>query len=118
MNPHIKNALLNGRLVLLFGAGASIGCKNSLGQTPPLGWDLAKILAEEIGEEFSDEDLSDVYAAAKEVLGDQVHRIFEKHYKHCTPSSEFKELLKYPFFRIYTLNIDDGFEKQPIKYQA
>lgn len=111
MNPHIKNALLNGRLVLLFGAGASIGCKNSLGQTPPLGWDLAKILAEEIGEEFSDEDLSDVYAAAKEVLGDQVHRIFEKHYKHCTPSSEFKELLKYPFFRIYTLNIDDGFEK-------
>ncbi|MCP4055661.1 MAG: cold-shock protein [Mesoflavibacter sp.] len=111
MNTHIKNALLNGRLVLLFGAGASIGCKNNLNQTPPLGWDLAKILAEEIGEELTDEDLSDVYAAAKEVLGEQVHRVFEKHYKYCKPSNEFKELLKYPFFRIYTLNIDDGFEK-------
>ncbi|NLY12365.1 MAG: cold-shock protein [Gammaproteobacteria bacterium] len=111
MNPHIKNALLNGRLVLLFGAGASVGCKNSLHQDPPLGWDLAKILADEMGEEFSDEDLSDVYSAAKEVLGDQIHRVFEKHYKHCRPSNEYNELLKYPFFRIYTLNIDDGFEK-------
>lgn len=111
MNPHIKNALLNGRLVLLFGAGASIGCKNSLQKDPPLGWELAKILADEMGEELTDEDLSDVYAAAKEVLGEQVHRIFEKHYKHCRPSNEFNDLLKYPFFRIYTLNIDDGFEK-------
>lgn len=111
MNSHIKNALLNGRLVLLFGAGASIGCKNKLNENPPLGWDLAKILADEMGEVYSDEDLSDVYAAAKEVLGDQVHQIFEKHYKHCRPSDEFNALLKYPFFRIYTLNIDDGFEK-------
>ena len=94
MNPHIKN-----------------GCKNSLQKDPPLGWELAKILADEMGEELTDEDLSDVYAAAKEVLGEQVHRIFEKHYKHCRPSNEFNDLLKYPFFRIYTLNIDDGFEK-------
>ncbi|MCG6658755.1 cold-shock protein [Halomonas campisalis] len=112
MSPHIKNALLNGRLVLLLGAGASKGCKNSLKDDPPLGWDLAKILAEEMGDEFEDgDDLSDVYAAAKRKLGSQVQSIFERHYKHCTPSNEYSELVKYPFFRIYSLNIDDGFEK-------
>ena len=82
MNPHIKNSLLNGRLVLLLGAGASIGCKNSLKEDPPLGWDLARLLAAEIGDEYLDEDLSDVYAASKEVLGSQIHHIFEKQFKH------------------------------------
>jgi hypothetical protein len=112
MNHHIKNALLNGRLVLLLGAGASKGCKNSLKKDPPMGRDLTKILAEEIGDECEDDDdLSDVYAAARRKLGSQVQNIFEKHYKHCTPSKEYKELVEYPFFRIYSLNIDDAFEK-------
>lgn len=111
MNNHIKHALLNGRLVLLLGAGASIGCKNNLKQNPPLGGELAKILAEEIGEEYEDEELSEVYSAAKEKLGDQVFRILEKYYKYCTPSEAYKTLVRYPFFRIYTLNIDDGIEK-------
>ena len=111
MNNQIKNALLNGRLVLLFGAGASIGSKNKLNEHPPLGGELSKILAEEIGEEFNGEALADVYSAAKAELGDHVFKILETHYKHCTPSREFATLLKYPFFRIYTLNIDDAFEK-------
>lgn len=112
MNLHIKNALLNGRLVLLLGAGASVGCKNSLGEGPPLGWDLAKILSEEVGNELEeDDDLSDVYAVAKNNLGLQVQDIFEKYYKHCTPSGEYRILAKYPFFRIYTLNIDDGLDR-------
>ncbi|KUJ72839.1 SIR2 family protein [Thiomicrospira sp. WB1] len=111
MNPRIKNAFLNGRLVLMLGAGASIGCKNSLGEDPPLADALAKLLAKEIGEEYSNEDLSEVYTAAKESMGNQIHLFFEKYYKHCQPSNEYKKLVQYPFFRIYTLNIDDGFEK-------
>lgn len=113
MNKHIKKALLHGRLVLLLGAGASAGCRNSQKEDPPLGWNLAQILADEIGNELEEgDDLSDVYAAAKKNLGfHQVQDIFNKHYKHCTPSNEYRVLAKYPFFRIYTLNIDDGFEK-------
>ncbi|MHA2760439.1 P-loop NTPase [Vibrio harveyi] len=111
MNNLIKNALLNGRLVLLLGAGASRGSKNSLGNEVPLGWELAEILAQSLGEELDGEDLSDVYAAARGDLGNQVDTILERHYKHCVPSKEFTELSKYPFFRIYTLNIDDAFEK-------
>ncbi|EKO3890992.1 SIR2 family protein [Vibrio metschnikovii] len=111
MNNLIKNALLNGRLVLLLGAGASRGCRNSLSQEIPLGGELAEILAEELGEDVGDEDLSDVYAAARSDLGSQVDVLLERHFKHCSPSKEYIELSKYPFFRIYTLNIDDAFEK-------
>ncbi|MGP9645315.1 MULTISPECIES: hypothetical protein, partial [unclassified Halomonas] len=105
MNQHIKKALLDGRLVLLLGAGASAGCKNSLEKDPPLGWGLAQILTDKIGNELDeDDDLSDVYAAAKRVIGMQVQSIFETHYKHCKPSDEYRLIAKYPFFRIYTLN--------------
>jgi hypothetical protein len=111
MNSHIKTALLNGRLVLLLGAGASRGCRNQLNQDIPLGWDLAKILASEMGEELADEDLSEVYSAARAKLGSQVDSILEKHFKHCSPSVEYNELVKFPFFRVYSLNIDDALEK-------
>jgi len=116
LNEHIKTAFLNGRLVLLLGAGASKGSKNSLNEDIPAGWELAKILAEKMGETYADEDLSEVYSAAKKILGEQVNTHFEKYFKHCTPSREYIELLKYPFFRIYSLNIDDAFEKAAHKY--
>ncbi|WP_434761877.1 SIR2 family protein [Vibrio fortis] len=111
MNNLIKNALLNGRLVLLLGAGASRGCRNGQSQEIPLGGELAEILASELGETLDGEDLADVYAAARTDLGSHVDSILEKHFKHCTPSKEYLELSKYPFFRIYSLNIDDAFEK-------
>ncbi|PTP51370.1 SIR2 family protein [Vibrio splendidus] len=111
MNNLIKNALLNGRLVLLLGAGASRGCRNGLSQEVPLGGELAGILAKELGETLDGEDLADVYAAARADLGSQVDGVLERNFKHCTPSKEYLELTKYPFFRIYSLNIDDAFEK-------
>lgn len=88
MNEHIKRAMLNGRLVLLFGAGASIGCQNSNKENPPLGSSLAKILAGEMGRICEEDDeLSDVYAASKNVLGEQLHKVLEQNYKHCKPSN-------------------------------
>ncbi|HGN1295905.1 TPA: SIR2 family protein [Proteus mirabilis] len=111
MNSHIEKALLNGRLVLLFGAGASRGSTNSLNTEIPLGWDLAKLLAEECGFVYNDESLADVYTAAKDILSSRVDEIFEEQFKHCTPSNELNELVKYPFVRIYTLNIDDAYDR-------
>ncbi|EOX4300416.1 cold-shock protein, partial [Vibrio cholerae] len=111
MNNLIKNALLNGRLVLLLGAGASRSSRNGLGREIPLSKELAEMLAEQLGESLEGEDLSEVYAAARSDLGAQVDNFLERHFKHCTPSKEYIELTKYPFFRIYSLNIDDAFEK-------
>ena len=111
MNNHIKNALLHGRLVLLLGAGASIGCQNQEKTSPPLGNKLAEILSNAIDITKSEEDsLSDVYKASQGILGSQLQEILERQFKHCRSSEEYKKLVNYPFTRIYSLNIDDGFE--------
>lgn len=79
--------------------------------SPPLAKNLAEKLAKEMGMDFQDEDLAEVYSAAKNTLGDHgVVKLLEKCFKHCTPSNEYDVLVKYPFFRIYSLNIDDGLE--------
>ncbi|MFK3619389.1 SIR2 family protein [Pasteurella multocida] len=112
MNIHIKNAIENGRLILLLGAGASCNAKNKLGKNPPLGNELKTILSEESGLDISDDDsLSDVYHASKEILQGRIIDVLEKYYKHCQSSNDYKEIIKYPLPRIYTLNIDDSFEK-------
>ena len=116
MDQNIKNAMLNGRLVLLLGAGASKGCKNKRNEDIPLGGELAELLAREMGEEYCGEALSEVYSAAKGILGEQVNNFLDSKFKFCTPSKEYIELQKYPFFRIYSLNIDDAFEAAAGRY--
>lgn len=111
MNEHIKQQFLNGRLVLLFGAGASADCKTRGGEPVPSSSKLAELLASAMGEDLSGESLSEVYAAARDTLGSQVDELFETHFRNTQPSDELLELAKYPFTRIYTLNIDDSFER-------
>ncbi|OED62385.1 cold-shock protein [Vibrio splendidus ZS-139] len=112
MNEHIKQSLLRGRLVLLLGAGASYGSKTSSGSNIPLGAETAKILAGKIGELNCEDPLSDVYNVVKDTLGEyQLHKEMESLFKHVTPTNNYIEVLKYPFFRIYSLNIDDAMEK-------
>lgn len=110
MNEHIKNALLHGRLVLLLGAGASSNSINSLNKNLPMGRELSKILSDRSGITYSDEPLSDIYTVAKSVLGDSIYEVLEANFKHCQPASELKELIEYPFSRIYSLNIDDAID--------
>jgi len=113
MNPLIKSALLNGRLVLLLGAGASVTATNSKRESIPTGWQLAQVLAERAGIDIEDGDeLSDIYATAQNTLGTAtLVKLLEENFKHCSPSPDYLELLKFPFPRIYTFNIDDAFEK-------
>ncbi|MDO6542811.1 SIR2 family protein [Photobacterium sanguinicancri] len=110
MNDYIKKAFSKGRLVLLLGAGASYGSKNRNNKDVPLGGQLAELLAEEASLEINGDKLSSVYTAAKSILGSRVNDVLEEHYRYCTPSREYYELAKYPFKRIYTLNIDDAFD--------
>lgn len=112
MNSFMKKQFEKGRLVILLGAGASITSTSRIGGSIPLGWETSKKLVEEIGEKFNNDALKDAYEAAKASLGVlQVEKIFNELFKHCIPSNEYKELAKYRFPRIYTLNIDDAFER-------
>lgn len=112
MNNHIKIQLQNARLVLFFGAGASFGSKNQEKENPPLAGELAEQLATHAGLSYEGEQLSDIYDAAKSTIGDlKLTEFLELKYKHCTPSAEYRYLAKFAFQRVYTINIDDSFEK-------
>lgn len=112
MNVQIKNAIENGRLILLLGAGASFNAKNKNGVNPPLGNELREILSRELNLSINDDDsLSEIYQMAKDNLQSRLINVLEKHYKHCGASPDYKEIIKFPFPRIYTLNIDDSFER-------
>lgn len=112
MNNQIKNAIENGRLILLLGAGASFNARNKLKTHPPLGGELRDILANELELEVTkDDSLSEIYQMAKDSIQTRLINLLEMHYKHCESSPDYKEIINFPFPRIYTLNIDDSFEK-------
>ncbi|MCK5720920.1 MAG: hypothetical protein KAI84_00135 [Gammaproteobacteria bacterium] len=89
MNTIIRSAIENGRLILLFGAGASVTSLDIDGNFLLSGGKLAKLVSEEVGWTYSGEPLSTVYAAAKNVLAERLNILFENRYKHCRPSEEY-----------------------------
>lgn len=101
---------MDGRLIVFLGAGASVGSKNKSKNQLLLGNELAKYLAEKSGIEYKGDTLSAAYEASKHVSGGEVDAWLQELYQHCTPSSDLEILVQFPFFRIYTLNIDDAFE--------
>ena len=111
MNEQIKNAMQRGELVLLLGAGASAGSRDSNGRELLLGGELACELARAVGLPYANEPLRHVFAAAHAKLGDKILKILEERYRHCTPSPEYLELARYAWPRIYTLNIDDALDR-------
>lgn len=110
MNPQIKSAIETGRLVLLFGAGASVTSVDRHNKQLLSGSDFAKLLAEEAGFTYKNEPLPVVYSAVQRTLGDRLIAILEEKYRHCKPSKEYEIISKYAWARIYTLNIDDALE--------
>jgi len=110
MDSLIKNAYINGKLVLFLGAGASRSSKSKDGSLLLDGNDLAERIAKEAGWPYNKEPLSTVYSAARSTIGERVDSLFSLCYQHCVPSGEYHRLAKYPWARIYTSNIDDALE--------
>ena len=112
MNTYIKNAIEKGNCILFFGAGASVTSKNSLNESLPTGNKLKEILATEANITLDEDDsLSNVYDTAKKYLGTaKLESVLNRYLKNCLPSDDYITIAKFPFPRIYTLNIDDSFE--------
>lgn len=109
----LQSEIRKGNVVLFLGAGASLGSINRCNSSPPLGGQLARLLADEAAIEFDSDqdDLSIVASNSRRRLGD--HRYFQflkSYYQHCKPSVALTALAHYPWFRIYTTNIDDAIE--------
>ncbi|MGG6541746.1 UNVERIFIED_CONTAM: SIR2 family protein [Acinetobacter baumannii] len=112
INEIIKKAFENGRLIILLGAGASFSSKTRDNKNIPLAIELAKKISDEAGFPYNEETLSEVYQAAVTTIGSQrVIEILSKYFKNTNPSDDYKSLVKLPLTRIYTLNIDDCFER-------
>ena len=73
MLPDIKNDYLDGRLMLLLGAGASYGSRDRNGKEMPMGDDLAKELAELMKWPYHGEALGNVYSAFNAVNSALLH---------------------------------------------
>lgn len=102
-----------GKVVLLLGAGASYGAKDTKGNTPPSGAQLAKMLSEKfLGGQFNSADLSAVseYAASEQsVLAVQkyIHEIFAPF----EPTEAHRLLPRFSWGGLATTNYDLLVEK-------
>lgn len=110
MLPDIKNAYQNGRLMLLLGAGASLGSRDSDNVEVPMGDDLAKELAALMCWPYIDEALGTVYSAINSIDSARLHSFLRKRLTNTKPSPELQTVASFPWSRIFTLNIDDCIE--------
>ena len=110
MIPEIKTAYQNGRLMLLLGAGASCGSRDSNNNDLPMGDDLAKELAEQMGWPYKGESLGNVYSAMNAINSAKLHTFLRTRLTNTKPSPELQALASFPWARIFTLNIDDCIE--------
>src|SRR3712207_7652941 len=97
-----------GNVILFAGAGFSVGARNSRGESPPLGFDLARLLSEYCGWIYQGESLPIVYAQAQRHLGNvELYRFLAELYKDCSPDKWHLLVPQLFWNRIYTTNIDD-----------
>ena len=107
----LRAAIDRGRTVLFLGAGAATGCLNEHEMPFPTGGTLAKALAAEAGLIYDDEDLAVVYTSVGQIIGTkQLHDVLRSHLSCLSTSSSYRILASIPWGRIYTTNIDNGFE--------
>ena len=111
MNDILKTAIGNGTAVLFLGAGASCTSKNKNDDYIPMGDDLAQILCNSANINYNGEPLKKVYASASKKLGGGIVSVLQDNLNHCSPSNEYNILASYSWARIYTINIDDAFDK-------
>lgn len=101
--------------MLLLGAGASYGSKDSKSRDILMGEQLSEYLCKEIDVPYQLGALGKVYNVAKETLGARLISIFEERFKNVSPSLALQRLAAHVWPRIYTLNIDDATDKAFLK---
>lgn len=97
--------------MILLGAGASYGSKDSKDRDILMGEELSEVLCKELDIKYEPGFLQKVYGIAKQELGARLVRILEDRFKHTTPSLALDRLAMHVWPRIYTLNIDDATDK-------
>ena len=108
----LRQQFQTGNVVLFAGAGFSVEAVNVLGESPPLGTELARRLAERAKLPYSNEQLSIVFETVRSAIGSkslswQLRDLFTIE----SYAPWYKSLRQLVWNRIYTINIDDLFQK-------
>ena len=109
---YLENALANGSAILFTGAGFSRGARNQLDEPLPLVRELAQDLwgLAFPGEVFDPASaLGDVFEVARRSAGNATRRLLEQKLLVVgdTVADYYRDYLTVPWFKIYTLNLDN-----------
>ncbi len=105
--------------ILFTGAGFSYGSRNAAGRDLPLGYGLKEALATELlcldcagadYTEFMGMSLSEAYSVAYRECEVRAAEFLRRLFTDCIPRPFHSTVASYPWYRIYTLNIDDLME--------
>lgn len=128
----LRSQASRGELILFTGAGFSLGAKNRFGQALPTSGELKHELWKLCypGEPFDDlSSLGDLYGAALRANKRELSSLLQRRLTvdPDTLPDYYQTLFNFPWFRYYTLNVDDlesavarkfGLERQPISISA
>ena len=110
--PHIRAQFERGRPILFTGAGFSAAAKNLLGQPVPVAFTLKKSLWDLCYPASPFEDSCSLQDLYEDALGREHKRLAELLLSQLTvdPASVpkwYQEIFSMPWYRVYTLNVDD-----------
>jgi hypothetical protein len=98
------------RSVLFLGSGFSAEASAISGSRPPLGIELANILADALGQERGKYSLQQLADAVQRDVRLDLFEIVRPHFIISNLSANQREILRHRWMRIYTTNYDDTVE--------
>ena len=119
IKEYLGRKLSEGKLILFTGAGFSANAKNKESKKLPSSNQLAKELSELIDLEYSENaSLKDVFALAILRKKKEVSNYLKKRLTVDSQSlnDEYKTLINQPWYKIYTVNIDNLFNVAQVKF--
>ena len=106
---YLKQALEQGEVILVLGAGVSSASRNRQGEPVKLGGALAEMIATQAGLPYNGENLPIVLSAAKPMIGDsKLTTLYNSEFSDIDPGPDIKSIGDYTWKRIYTWSIDDA----------
>lgn len=118
---YLESSLASGSAILFTGAGFSRGARNRSNEPLPSGAELAEDLWQIAfpGEPFDPRSaLGDIFDVARRSAGNATKRLLEQKLSVVkdTVADYYKDYLSLPWFKIYTLNLDDLIPRAASKF--
>ena len=118
IKTYLGKKLSEGKLILFTGAGFSSGAKDYEGRNLPLSKDLTKEISALIGIDDPTSKLKDIFSLALSQKRKELCEYLEKRLTvdSISLTETHKLIINQPWYRIYTVNVDDLFRVAQVKF--